>query len=113
MRFEEMTTMGKTIGIANHNVGMDLGRSILLQRNITEKREDLNLFMKRKLFVGFTLTIKVTQCHIAQGSNSREMSRIQVMFPGELEQGRYNLIAGGKDEGKDLLTLLIEQFCFH
>jgi hypothetical protein len=81
----DVAAVRQAIGVTEDHVGMDLGRSILLQGNVANEGEHLDLLMERDLLVRLPLTLEVAQYHVAEATDGGKVSGCQAILRGKLE----------------------------
>jgi monofunctional glycosyltransferase len=106
---EQVTPTGGAVGKAHNHVGMELGLVGGVQRDVADQREDLHLLGEQHPLVILPRAIEVTEGHLAERADGREMRGAQTLRRGEQRQARDRLFALVEDQRERLLPGRVEQ----
>ncbi len=80
MPYHQMAAMGRSIGLADDDVGMESWISVI-KNNIPHHGENLHLLLNGDLVKGLLRPIEVTQRDIGKGSNRGEVTGLNLVLP--------------------------------
>src|SRR4029453_4370705 len=84
--------MRRAVGLADHHMSMNLGIA-LFQRDVAGERQYLDLLAHRDPAVLPALAVEVTEHHLAERADRREMRGTHSLAPGEAGQCGHPLVA--------------------
>jgi len=99
--------MRRAVGLADHHMGMNLGIA-LFQRDVAGERQYLDLLAHRDPAVLPALAVEVTEHHLAERADGREMRGTHSLAPGEAGQCGHQLVALVEHERPGLESVFVE-----
>ena len=112
MPFDQMAAMGRPVGLADYDVGMEFRISII-KNNVPHEGENLNLLLNGDFVIRLFRPIEVTQCHVGKGPNRGEVAGVNLLLTREGEQIPYHFVPVVKNNCVSLFSQLVYQLCFH
>src|SRR4029453_4360419 len=99
--------MRRAVGLADHHMSMNLGIA-LFQRDVAGERQYLDLLAHRDPAVLPALAVEVTEHHLAERADRREMRGTHSLAPGEAGQCGHQLVALVEHERPGLESVFVE-----
>src|SRR5438477_994618 len=103
---KEVPTMGGSVRASYYQVRMHLRLSVL-ERGVANERKQFHLFVENAgWIVLFRLPIEPTQFRVRESADGFKATTAQTLVLRELLQEACDLVAGLKDQGKNLRFIL-------
>src|SRR5437868_6463133 len=112
MCLEQMTTVRGAIVFADDNVRVHL-RFAVGDRYVASEREHFDLLAYRYALVTFSIPVEVTEHHVTECSDPREVAAPEMQLVGESREGRHRLVSSLEDQSKGPLAVVVNQLRFH
>jgi len=87
-----MATMGRAIGLAKYDVGMEFWISII-KNNVPYEGKNLPLLLNGDLVIRLLRPVEVSQGYIGKGSNCGEVATLNLILSCKGEQTFYHFVA--------------------
>src|SRR4030095_1875505 len=109
---KNMTAVRRAVGLADHDVSMDL-RILIFKGDIADEGENFYLFFYRNLLVFFCVPIEIAEHDVAKCTDGCKVTGAKLVLLGKRSQLPNELISFIEYDRKRFLPRLINQFSFH